>query len=757
MPNPQFSDDNPKSNPWTEDQLGFAPFAKRLASSIIEVEAPNGYVIGLQGAWGSGKSTALNFVQAVIKKHNDEAAEDQKQIHIIDFKPWIVSGHQDLIASFFKIMTEKLADQKDAWTKRGKAGLRTLRKNVDPLVDAAASVGSILAPGIGTLGGVGLKLASEAIKKSGSSKLDEWLAEPSLQSAYDKLRSRIVEQDEKFLVIIDDIDRLTQVEIRTIMQMVKTLGRLPNVVYLLAYDRGIVWTALEQERDKSKNAPHFVEKIIQQEVDLPRPKKNDLLRMLDVEIGFLTQDTPQDERWYHIVTDGIQKWIEYPRDVARLSNAVKFTWPAIEAEVDPQDVLAIEGLRLFNPIVFEWIRHNRDSFFGSNWGMMSEKRREKFGDEFLDKTTGSNQESIIQLLCTLIPAASKFFEHKRIFGLSSEPYYKVANRRGIGSESGYDTYFSLHQSAETISRRVLDKALTPSTDRASQVAIMQYFLAGAGDTNKPLIGEYFQDLRYRVLDSQDMPIPKTLFEAIFDLGSEILSANDDVGAFAISPRDNAFLLLAAICKNSKSSEISSVLDELFLSGSTLSFCAEFWGRRASENGLIGSDGRTDEPALDEPLIRKLHSTLVRRIEAGVHDGSIIIEPFFYYIAEAWAFDGNEQVVKDWISDTSLINGKFLAKICSGMLGYTVGSKPRKYTMHTRPRESYYDFSKLLTAANKHENDESLSVDERARIKAAQRGLSSIVAAQQRDLETQAQIQAQAAINAADTAEDETDG
>ena len=62
-----FSDDAPKENPWTDDKLGVAPFAKRLASVILGIDAPNGYVIGLQGAWGSGKSTALRVVGESIK------------------------------------------------------------------------------------------------------------------------------------------------------------------------------------------------------------------------------------------------------------------------------------------------------------------------------------------------------------------------------------------------------------------------------------------------------------------------------------------------------------------------------------------------------------------------------------------------------------------------------------------------------------------------------------------------------------------
>lgn len=57
-----YSDDAPKINPWKEDKLGFNQFAKRLSSVIASMRAPNGYVIGLHGAWGSGKSTALNFI-----------------------------------------------------------------------------------------------------------------------------------------------------------------------------------------------------------------------------------------------------------------------------------------------------------------------------------------------------------------------------------------------------------------------------------------------------------------------------------------------------------------------------------------------------------------------------------------------------------------------------------------------------------------------------------------------------------------------
>lgn len=729
MSQPLFSDDNPKENPWTEDRLGFTPFAKRLADSISEIDAPNGYVIGLQGAWGSGKSTALNFVQAIIKKRNDELEEGRKPIHVIDFRPWIVSGHQDLIESFFKIITEQLANQKDAWSKRGKAGLRVLRKNVDPVVDAAAAIGSILAPGIGTLGSIGVKFASEAAKKSGASKLEEWLAEPSLQSSYDKLHSRIAEQDEKFLVIIDDIDRLTKDEIRSIMQMVKTLGRLPNVVYLLAYDRKIVWPALDGANSRDDGGPSFAEKIIQQEVELPKPGRNDLLSMLDAEIGFLTSNTPQDLRWYHIVSDGVQRWIKYPRDVARLSNAIKFTWPAIQGEVDPQDILAIEGLRLFEPAVFGWIRDNRENMFGSgNWALTTDQGRAKISDEFLASIPKSNHEAAVRLLCALLPSASKIFEKRSFYGLSHEPHYKTVNRRGIGSEAGYDTYFRLHPSPEAVSKATLDKALNTTTTVDEQLNIMRSLFENIADPSKPLLGEYFQDLRYRLHDSPRTTAPTTLFEALFYFGEQIHSIERDVGAFILSPGTNAAFLLAEICKSLPSSEKSAVLSRIFDENVSLTFLAEFWIWRAGELGLVDREGRTEEPTIGEPLLRELHGKLVYRIEKSVEDGSIYKLPYYFYIAQVWAFDGNNERVKEWISNRSLIDAHFLAKICRGILGYTVGSKPRVYSMNEHPREDYLDLVRLHQASERHANDVELSDDERSRIVTLRDGLARIIAA-----------------------------
>lgn len=103
--NRKFADDHPK-RALEDDRLGYAPFAERLTRFVINLDAPNGYVVGLHGIWGSGKTTTLNFLLKHLEDYN-EGHKSERIIHI-DFRPLIVSGHQDLIAAFFKLLSEAL-------------------------------------------------------------------------------------------------------------------------------------------------------------------------------------------------------------------------------------------------------------------------------------------------------------------------------------------------------------------------------------------------------------------------------------------------------------------------------------------------------------------------------------------------------------------------------------------------------------------------------------------------------------------------
>jgi hypothetical protein len=78
-----------------------------------------------------------------------------------------------------------------------------------------------------------------------------------------------------------------------------------------------VWSALDGVDERI--GPRFAEKIVQQEVELPRPSKNSLLSMLDEEIAFLNEHIDESLRWQYIVRDGVRRWVRHSSSLRVLS------------------------------------------------------------------------------------------------------------------------------------------------------------------------------------------------------------------------------------------------------------------------------------------------------------------------------------------------------------------------------------------------------------------------------------------------------
>src|SRR6516162_7756233 len=70
-----------------EDKLGFREVAERIATSLIDRASQDGLVIGIEGAWGSGKSSLLFLIGNELEK----LPRDQLPT-IINFRPWLYAN-----------------------------------------------------------------------------------------------------------------------------------------------------------------------------------------------------------------------------------------------------------------------------------------------------------------------------------------------------------------------------------------------------------------------------------------------------------------------------------------------------------------------------------------------------------------------------------------------------------------------------------------------------------------------------------------
>src|SRR5271156_3062672 len=62
-----------------------------------------------------------------------------------------------------------------------------------------------------------------------------------------KLQNALAELKKPIVVAVDDIDRLSTSEIRDVFKLVRLTASFPNVIYVVAFDRARVETALSEQ------------------------------------------------------------------------------------------------------------------------------------------------------------------------------------------------------------------------------------------------------------------------------------------------------------------------------------------------------------------------------------------------------------------------------------------------------------------------------------------------------------------------------
>lgn len=375
-----FSSDKPLTKP-RDDRLAYSPFAERLAESLLAMAPADGFVVALYGSWGSGKTTAVNFIVHYL----ENGPEDERPI-IIHFNPWWFSGRENLIRAFFDQLQAAL-------TGRLKSGWRRTRRHLAQFAG----------------------LVSEApIPYASTGKIFKRVIEPRQPDIYELKRSiaaTLEKLDKHIVIVIDDIDRLTPEEIRQLFRVIKAVADFPNVLYLLAFDREMVVKALTEKQDLPGD--QYLEKIVQVPIDLPAPDRTALQAMLSERLDTILRDTPEElfdqDYWQNVYLGGIDLFIATPRDVVRLANAISITYThhEIRGEVNAVDFIALEVIRLFQPSVYHIVRNNEEYFAGfvDFLGLTEQIANDlrQFHDGWIKDLPENRREPIQRLLARIFP------------------------------------------------------------------------------------------------------------------------------------------------------------------------------------------------------------------------------------------------------------------------------------------------------------------------------------------------------------------
>lgn len=242
-----------------QDLLGLDSHADALASFVEMCSTP--MTIGLQGDWGSGKTSLMNLIRA---KLGEERALN------IWFNTWQYSqfNNEDRLASSMLI---NLMHKVKSEGKPSKKVWHNASRFVRAVVQATS---------VGNNSGVSVQGRSLLDALDGKGEVDEAGLFEQMKDDFSEVINDILDGDgeakfERVVIYIDDLDRLAPSKAVELLEAVKNLIDVAGCVFVLAIDYDVVIRGLRQKKgydsegSRENEGKSFFDKIIQVPYRMP--------------------------------------------------------------------------------------------------------------------------------------------------------------------------------------------------------------------------------------------------------------------------------------------------------------------------------------------------------------------------------------------------------------------------------------------------------------------------------------------------------
>ncbi len=307
--------------PSAEDHLGRKPLVKTLAAMLASPEQKRPMTIALLGDWGSGKSSVILQIKERLKM----LAEDKQHNRYLfaEFNAWEYEQTDNIQAGLAQEVVRGLTEGMDGWAKLRLAidnaaaqhgwdfyftvmGLSVTAVlgilgvfNLDKLETLQPMTQSVL----GTGGAAVLIFTLARTWQQTRRFLEHPLAEkmstylqlpnygkhlglvPIIRKEIKSLCSARLKEDERLLVVVDDLDRCKPGYITETLDAIRLVMNLNKVVVIVAIDDRIAFQAVanhykglasDARRSKEEIARDYLGKIIQLPINLYKPWPNEV-------------------------------------------------------------------------------------------------------------------------------------------------------------------------------------------------------------------------------------------------------------------------------------------------------------------------------------------------------------------------------------------------------------------------------------------------------------------------------------------------
>lgn len=264
-----------QDNPFAEDVLSRKHAAETI-TNLLQNTAGEHYVIGLNAAWGQGKTTFLRMLQQHLSNSD---------INCLLVNAWKNDFSQQAMLTLLSDFNEAI----ESWKQE--SGEITIPSSVKNFGKSAANVFKASLPAMLRIGSAGLisdettgKLISTLTEETAHEALSQHKqARESIEAfkhnlqkiAQDMGKTAKSETASPLVVLVDEIDRCRPDFAVNYLECIKHFFNVPNVIFIIATDNEQLGHSLRTLYGIGMDVEGYLRRFIDLEFNLPKPDRKD--------------------------------------------------------------------------------------------------------------------------------------------------------------------------------------------------------------------------------------------------------------------------------------------------------------------------------------------------------------------------------------------------------------------------------------------------------------------------------------------------
>lgn len=657
-----------------QDRFGYIHIAQQLARSIENIGREGSAVIGIEGSWGSGKTSLLNL----LRKELDNKVDPHT--FVLTVSPWLDGDSISPVESLLLPIAQRIAEveeenmspvhqrrlrRKNGMTRTAETVFRYTQATARHLTPVAEIAGLI--PGMPNVAG-----AMKALSEAGQQPKRRTTAELRADIAH-----KIAELGLSFIILLDDLDRLEPAQAVEVIRLIKSVADFPHFRYILCYDRAVLSRAIKTGLNVGDGSA-YLQKIVQITFSLPRPESFDLRRQFLDGVKALYEsvngnapdaDVADD---LYTVTNSFGASLKTPREVQLALNGIKFRYAGIRDYVYMPDLCFLQLLRVADNAMYDWIEFylTERAVVESGDGSLSEEEKIAFIKN-LKKLLSKMQPAPLSFLGNLrqiIPGMAGFsLETLRLFeDVSDEDKALKTAKRRLGSAPYWRYYFAFSSPQNVLPPTYFDELFRKAASGEEYVAMVDELLDrinSNGISSRTWFEHILSQLTAPLISRQSAAACAGLLTFFFNEGDEVLKRyrerNRWFSRYDLETNGVANLFLKRIAETDHQG-FTDILLRLTATGSAIIWISNYVCDLLRQNGLVGKRPVSEsERLLSNEKLEQVRLCLLERLEDDVRENWFPSPTELGTCIWAWRDIAGEKTLIKWLEKLSFADGAFL--------------------------------------------------------------------------------------------------